>query len=54
MSIEKIEQTRKIAIYEITVAIKDPLFFGPLEGLDKALTIILDRIEKLLEGEWEE
>lgn len=46
MSIERIEQTREILHFEITVAVNNPK--GPLNLTDDFLTMILDKIEKCL------
>lgn len=46
MSIERIEQTRKVGIFEVTLAINNPI--QNLTVLDKVIEIFLDLIETLL------
>ena len=48
MSIERIEQTRKIKMFEVTVAINEPLKEGPIDMLDALIDYTLSRIEKLI------
>ena len=48
MSVTRIEQTRKTKMFEVTVAINDPLKEGPLDMLDALLSYTLDKIEELI------
>lgn len=49
MSIDRIEQTREIGDYEVTVAINTPLRVGELDILDKRISSVLDGISNILE-----
>ena len=49
MSIDRIEQTREIGDYEVTIAINIPLRVGELDVLDKRISGVLDGISNLLE-----
>jgi len=49
MSVDKIEQTREIGDYEVTVAVNSPLRVGALDVLDNRISDVLDGITTLLE-----
>jgi len=49
MSIDRIEQTREIGDYEVTVAINTPLRVGNLDVLNRRISGVLDEIVNLLE-----
>lgn len=49
MSIDRIEQTREIGDYEVTVAVNRPLRVGALDVLDSRISDVLDEITTLLE-----
>ena len=44
-SVERIEQTRILGVFEITVAVNKPLEIGELAYVDHVLTKVLDDIE---------
>jgi len=49
MSVDRIEQTKTIGDYEVTIAINTPLRVGALDVLDKRISGVLDGISNLLE-----
>jgi len=51
MSIDRIEQTREVGDYEVTVAVNNPLRIAPIDVLDNRISGVLDSISNLLENE---